>query len=80
MKTILMLSTVPDERPEVALQTAREIGLRTVMCAEEYDEGLAGAADSYYVADWSDPDELLRIAREAWFPGARLILHHKAPG
>ncbi len=70
MKTVLMLSTVPDERPEAALQTAREIGLRTVMCAEEYDEDLAGAADAYYVADWSDTEELLRIAREEHIDGA----------
>lgn len=70
MKTILMLSTVPDERPEVALQTAGELGLRTVMCAEEYDEGLVGAADVYYVADWSDTEELLRIAREEQIDGA----------
>lgn len=70
MKTILMMSTVPDERPEVALQTAGELGLRTVMCAEEYDEGLAGAADVYYVADWSDTEELLKIAREEQIDGA----------
>ena len=70
MKTIMILSTVPDERLEVALPTAREIGLRTVVCADEYNKDFAAAADAYYVADWSDREELLKIAREEQIDGA----------
>ena len=70
MKTVMLLSTVPDERPEVAIKTAHEIGLRAVMCAEEYDAALAEAADAYYAADWRDTEELLRIAKAEKTDGA----------
>ena len=36
-KTVMLLSTVPDERPEAALKTAADLGYRTIMCAEEPD-------------------------------------------
>ena len=69
-KTVMLLSTVPDERPEAALKTAADLGYRTIMCAEEPNDQLEAAADAYYVADWSDTEELLRIARKEHIDGA----------
>ena len=69
-KTVMLLSTVPDERPEAALKTAADLGYRTIMCAEEPNAQLEEAADAYYVADWSDTEELLRIARKEHIDGA----------
>ena len=69
-RTVMLLSTVPDERPEAALKTAADLGYRTIMCAEGPDAQLEAAADAYYIADWSDTEELLRIARKEHIDGA----------
>ena len=69
-RTVMLLSTVPDERPEAALKTAADLGYRTIMCAEGPDAQLEAAADAYYVADWSDTEELLRIAWKEHIDGA----------
>ncbi len=63
MKTLMILSTVPDERLEMVLQEAAALGYRTVCCKRPADAEAASGADAEYTADWADPDALLRIAR-----------------
>ena len=70
MKTIMLLSTAPDERPEMAVREADALGYRTVLCADAEYGPLMEAADAYYVTDWKDTEELLRIARSEHIDGA----------
>lgn len=64
MKSVMILSSIPDERLEMVLEKARETGYRSIFCKREQDQNVRSAADAEYVADWNDHDALIRIARE----------------
>ena len=63
MKTLMILSTVPDERLEIALMEAKEAGYNTLFCGRQGDSVDGVFADSICQADWDDTDQLLRIAK-----------------
>ena len=62
MKTLMLLSVVPDGRLEMCIKEAAALSYRCVFCGEEPDERIRSMADACYVADWNDTDELIRIA------------------
>ena len=69
MKTILILSSIPDERLETVLEKARELGYRSIFCKREADKDARSPADSEYTADWNDTDALIRIAEKEKIDG-----------
>lgn len=68
MKTIMFLSSVPDERIEPYMKTAAGLGYRCVFCGKE-DACARSLADAYYISDWSDTGELIRIAEKEKIDG-----------
>jgi phosphoribosylaminoimidazole carboxylase (NCAIR synthetase) len=76
MKTVLILSAVPDERLEMVLNETNSLGYRSIFCKEKdlsdgnQDPGsqpfsLEGVpADRCYQADWDDTESLLSIAEK----------------
>ena len=69
MKTLMILSDYPDGRPEMCLKEARALSYRCVFCGGEPDERIRRMADVCYPADWSDPEELIRIAKKEKISG-----------
>ena len=62
MKTLMILSTVPDGRLEMCLKEAAALSYRTVFCGTETDERIRALADACYRTDWNDTEGLIRIA------------------
>ena len=58
----MMLCMVPDERSDMALKEAHDLGYRTVFCGEEENQHTRDESDVYYVVDWSDDEALYNIA------------------
>lgn len=69
VKTLMFLCTVPDGRIETALEKAAELGYRSVFCGEEENDRVRSMADAYYITDWSDTEELIRIAKSERIDG-----------
>lgn len=61
MKTLMIMSDVPDERIGTAVKTAAALGYRSVFCGRE-DANARTLVDAYYVSDWTDTGELVGIA------------------
>ena len=68
-KSILVLSTVPDERLEMVLKECRTLGYRSIYCGEPHPDA-ASQADVCYIADWDDLSELKDIALKENIDGA----------
>ena len=68
-KSILVLSTVPDERLEMVLKECRTLGYRSIYCGEPHPDA-ASQADVCYNADWDDLSELKDIALKENIDGA----------
>ena len=62
MKTLMILSTVPDERLEMVLKEAEAAGYETLLCARPGDSEDGVSADRIVQADWDDAEQLVRIA------------------
>ena len=69
MKTLMFLCGVPDGRIETSLEKAAELGYRSVFCGEEENARVRSLADAYYITDWSDTEELIRIAKQEKIDG-----------
>ena len=69
MKTLMFLCGVPDGRIETSLETAAELGYRSVFCGEEENARVLSLADAYYLTDWSDTENLIRIAKREQIDG-----------
>lgn len=69
MKTVMILSSIPDERLEMALVKAKELGYRSIFCKREEDKNTLSPADTEYTADWNDTDALIRIAKKEKIDG-----------
>ena len=65
----MFLCDVPDGRIETALGKATELGYRSVFCGEKEDAIVRSLADAYYLVDWSDVAELIRIAEREQVDG-----------
>ena len=68
-KTIMVISSSIDGRLLTAVETARELGIRTVACVRKGDDGPAANADRYYTADGDETDRLLEIAKKEKIDG-----------
>ncbi len=64
MKKLMFLSTTPDERLDMALKEAGEAGYKTVFCGKHDFDPARKAVDAFYVTDWEDTEELVRIGRK----------------
>ena len=64
MKTLMFLCVVPDGRLETSMEKAAELGYRSVFCGEEENARVRNLADAYYITEWNDTDELIRIAKQ----------------
>ena len=64
MKTLVIVSTVPDERAEMTLKTANALGYHTVFCGDKPDDLIAGLADECHEIDWEDYSSLLKITAD----------------
>ena len=65
----MFLCVVPDGRLEKALEKAAELGYRSVVCTEEEDARVRSMADAYYITDWNDTEDLIRIAKREQIDG-----------
>ena len=65
MKTLVIVSTTPDERAEMTLKTAKALGYYTVFCGDRPDDIIAELADECHEIDWEDPSSLLKITADA---------------
>ena len=63
MKKIMFLSDVPDGRIETTIETAAALGYRSVYCGRR-DEHVLRMADTCYISDWTDINELISIAKQ----------------
>jgi len=68
MKSIMFLCVVPDGRLEKALEKAAELGIRSVFCGEE-DARVRDLADTYYLMEQIDVDEMIHIAKQEHVDG-----------
>ena len=68
MKTIMLLSDVPDGRLETSIETADILGYRSVFCGLS-DERAQSMVDAYYLSDWTDISELISIAKQEKIDG-----------
>ncbi len=68
-KSIMLLCTVPDGRIEKALEKAAQLGYRSIFCGPEDNEKARSLADVTYITDWSDTEELIRIAKKEGIDG-----------
>lgn len=66
---MMILCTTPDERLEMVLMEAKDLGLRTVFCGEQMHEPTREAAHAFYLSDWNDTEELIRIGRREQISG-----------
>lgn len=66
---MMILCTTPDERLEMVLREAGELGFRIVFCGEQIHEPTCEAAHAFYLADWNETEELIRIGRREQISG-----------
>jgi len=64
MKTLMVMSLAEDGRPEMCLKEAKALGYRCVFCGDRANERIRKLADVCYETDWTDTDQLIRIAEE----------------
>ncbi len=69
MKTLMILSVVPDGRLEMCIREAAALSYRCVFCGPEADERVRQMADRCCEVDWNDTETLIRIAREEKIDG-----------
>jgi len=69
MKTLMILCTAPDERLEMAIKEAASLEYRTIFCGEKMHEPTKNAVDAFYVVDYADSAELIRIAQKEKIDG-----------
>ena len=62
MKTIMILSTIPDERLEMVLLESNKLGYRSVFCKRMADGEARSEANVEYTADWEDTEALVKIS------------------
>ncbi|MBR1873881.1 MAG: ATP-grasp domain-containing protein [Eubacterium sp.] len=63
-KTIMIISSSLDVRLLTAVKEAKKLGIRTVACVREEDDGSLANADIYYNVNGKDTDKLLSIAKK----------------
>ncbi|MBP3270611.1 MAG: GNAT family N-acetyltransferase [Ruminococcus sp.] len=69
MKTLMILSTVPDERLETVLHEAKHLGYRTLFCGEDHYTTDEVPADRVVTVCWSNTRQLIDIAEEEKIDG-----------
>ena len=69
MAKLMILCTTPDERLEMVLKEAGKLGYETVFCGEKEYEPVRQIVDAFYVTDWSDITELVKIAKDEQIDG-----------
>ena len=68
-KTIMVISSSLDGRLLTAVETARELGIRTVACVRREDDRSAANADQCYSVNGDETDRLLEIAKKEEIDG-----------
>ena len=68
-KKIMVISSSIDVRLLTAVETARELGIKTVACVREEDDVSAANADRCYALDCNDIGRLLEIAKKEKIDG-----------
>lgn len=63
-KKIMVISSSLDPRLVGAVEAARALGMETVACVREEDDGSLAHADRFYLVDGNKTEELLEIAKK----------------
>lgn len=66
---VMVLSAFPDERLEMVIQESEKLNYELVFCDENFHENAEGITSAYYVVNWNDTDNLLKIAHEEKIDG-----------